>query len=598
VTPVVEAVDITRRLCDAVVQTGLVTPGRLAEAQVAASSSGRHLGAVLSQAGLLTAQQAALVLERDLGIPRVDLSSYTPEPSALSLVPAEYAVANNALPLFEIDGVLTVALGDPFDVFALGALASEAGIDLEPVLAARADVQAAVAQYYGAGAQAAPGELPGAGSGAAPLEASLDDVDRQPEAEAETADAPPAAEFDVSAPIDLDVLAVADTARAARLAGNILEHALAAGADAVHLVPYKDDFFLAYRVAGTLERVASAPLALEGPLVDAFRALGHLPSSTAQRAELGRTRLRVSEHDIVLTTSVLPTVSGERVVLSFGRLERAVPTFASLGMSVAEAKATEVLLERGEGLLVLFAPAGHRASDTYYAALSHAAEAGRTVVSIERAIAHELPAVAQVLADPSSPTGAAGVLATALVQDTDILALDGLSTPEEMHLVVDAAVSGRLVVATVEAADIAHGIRHLFELGAEPHGLASALAIAVAQRTVRTNCERCTVEAERTGHDRPAWLPSDIAPKAGSGCAACESTGYDEPVVLFETLAFTQALSALMATRPSASAIAAAAAGAGMRSLVDAGVDAVRSGSVSVAELARALHLAVPGGRT
>jgi hypothetical protein len=36
---VVEATDITRRLCDAVVETGLVTPGRLAEAQVAASSS-------------------------------------------------------------------------------------------------------------------------------------------------------------------------------------------------------------------------------------------------------------------------------------------------------------------------------------------------------------------------------------------------------------------------------------------------------------------------------------------------------------------------------------------------------------------------------
>jgi type IV pilus assembly protein PilB len=591
---VVEAVDITRRLCDAVVETGLVTPGRLAEAQVAASSSGRHLGAVLSQAGLLTSQQAALVLERDLGIPRVDLSSYTPESEALSLVPAEYAMANNVLPLFEIDGVLTVALGDPFDVFALGALASEAGIDLEPVLAARADVQAAVAQYYGAGSKSPTGETGGGESG---VPASAEDaIESEADPEADTA--PTAVEFDVSAPIDLDVLAVADTARAAQLAVNILEHAAAAGADAVHVVPYKDDFFLAYRVAGTLEKVASAPLALEGPLVDAFRSLGHLPAATAPAAQLGRTGLRIAEADITLTISLLPTVSGQRMVLVLGHAESAVPTFASLGMSAAEAKAAEALLERGQGLLVFFAPAGHRVSDTYYAALSHAADAGRTIVSVERAIAHELPAVAQVLSDPAAATGAAGILSAALAQDTDIVALEGLSTPEEMRLLVEATVAGRVVVATVEAADIAHGVRHLFELGAEPHGLASALTIAVAQRTVRTNCQRCTVETKRARNDRPAWLPSDVAHKSGTGCLTCESTGYGEPVVLLETLAFTQALAALVATRPSASAIAAAAADAGMRSLLDAGIDAVRSGSVSVNELARALHLTSSGDRS
>lgn len=590
-TAVVEAVDITRKLCDAVVETGLVTPGRLAEAQVAASSSGRHLGAVLSQAGLLTAEQAALVLERDLGIPRVDLSSYTPEPSALSLVPAEYAMANNVLPLFEIDGVLTVALGDPFDVFALGALASEAGIDLEPVLAARGDVRAAVTQYYGGGSQSPAGDEGGSGAG---VPTSVGDA-AEHAAEPDVDPTSPTLEFDASAPIDLDVLAVADTARAAQLAGNILEHAAVAGADAVHLVPYKDDFFLAYRVAGTLERVASAPLALEGPLLQAFRSLGHLPPSTTPDAQLGRTRLRVAERDVLLTTSVIPTAAGQRMVLSLGRADGEVPTFAGLGMSAAETQAAEVLLERGHGMLVLFAPVGHRASDTYYAALSHAADAGRTVVSVERAIAHEIPAVAQVLADPASPTGAAGVLSVGIAQDTDILALEGLGTPEEMRLLVEAAVSGRLVVTTVEAADVAHGIRHLFELGAEPHGLASALALAMAQRTVRTNCTQCTVKARGARHDRPAWLPSDVVSSAGAGCAECGSSGYGEPFALFETLAFTQALRVLVATRPSASAIAAAAATAGMRSLLDAGIEAVRSGSVSADELARVLHLTTAG---
>lgn len=581
----VEATDITRRLCDAVVETGLVTPGRLAEAQVAASSSGRHLGAVLAEGGLLTAEQAAMLLERDLGIPRVDLTSYAPEPAALSLVSVEYATANGILPLFEIEGVLTVAVGDPFDVFALASLAAEVGTDLEPVLAARGDIVAAIAQYYGD-----PGSQPSTNPVASEVP--------QPAPALELPPTPDAPVFDVSLPIDLDVLAVADASRAHDLAISILEHAVAAGASAVHLVPYKEDFFLAYRVGGTLERIASAPVALEEPLLEAFRSVARLSTAPASQPALGRARLRVAEREIVLRTSVVPTVGGQRMVLSLGSDDREVPTFGGLGMSIAEVRALEALLERGQGLLALIAPAGHGITETYYAALAHAAGAGRTALSVERSIRHEIPAVAQVVTDPTSPTGAAAMLAAALEQDTDILALDGLTMPEELRLVVDAALAGRLVIVTLEASDVARGIRHLFELGAEPHGLASALTLAMAQRRLRANCRACAVETPVADLSQAAWLPDDVTSMTGTGCPDCASTGFTGSAVLFETLPFTRALRAQVAVRPSAAVLAAAAAAAGMRSLMDAGIEAVRSGAVSADELARAMHLTTVSDRS
>ena len=48
-----------------------------------------------------------------MGIPRVDLASYTPDEEALALVPAAVARFRGVLPLFEIEGMLTVAMATP-----------------------------------------------------------------------------------------------------------------------------------------------------------------------------------------------------------------------------------------------------------------------------------------------------------------------------------------------------------------------------------------------------------------------------------------------------------------------------------------------------
>ena len=67
-----------------------------------------------------------------------------------------------------------------------------------------------------------------------------------------------AAAVETTSSIDLDVLAVADDRKLAVLVSDILEQAVSRGANRIHLLPYKDDFFLVYRIKGRLEKVASA----------------------------------------------------------------------------------------------------------------------------------------------------------------------------------------------------------------------------------------------------------------------------------------------------------------------------------------------------
>ncbi|MHB9004115.1 MAG: GspE/PulE/PilB domain-containing protein, partial [Coriobacteriia bacterium] len=139
---------ITTRVLDALATAGLLTVEQISSVTSAAQSLGGTPGDVLMQRGMITPADVETVMEDELGIPRVDLSSYAPDDEALRIIPIEMATERNMLPLFEIEGMLTVAIGDPMDVFKLDALAADLGLEIEAVLSDAASVRGAVVQYY------------------------------------------------------------------------------------------------------------------------------------------------------------------------------------------------------------------------------------------------------------------------------------------------------------------------------------------------------------------------------------------------------------------------------------------------------------------
>lgn len=612
----IDPASIAGRVLDSLAAAGLLTVEQIASLDQTAQSRGVNIAEVLRESGFVRSGDVASVLEHEMGIPRVDLSSYAPEEAALRMVPASVAVARRILPLFEIEGMLTVAIGEPFDVFALDDLARELGVEVEPVLAEPDAIIAALEQYYGpagaapSAASAVAGEAPPPAPVAeeAPAVTAADFFEEAPGPEAPAVPSVPepaaaAAEAGVEAiermaeapaketSIDLDVLAVADARKVAVLVTQIFELAVAQKATQIHLLPYKDDFFLVFRVAGALEKIASAPLSLQAALVDGFRAFVKGGGAAHGGPSLVRSTARIGEHDLALTLSSVPTIAGQRLVVSLEPRRREPKGLDVLGMSEAEVRALHAMVERGRGMLLVCAPVASGASSTYYALLAHAASAGKTVYSVEHSIEYEIPAVAQVMVDASSPVPASNYFAAGLRQDTDVVAIDGIRTVEDVHLAVEAAGMGKLVIATFPAADIASGVRRLLDLGAEPHSLAQALSLGVGQRLVRLNCPNCTQEVPSNALAALPGVTPDIVNKSGLGCPNCGKTGFRGAVGIFEVLPFTEPIRARVAAAASAAELAAAAAAAGMRSLAESGLARVRAGQVSADELARVLRL-------
>jgi type II secretory ATPase GspE/PulE/Tfp pilus assembly ATPase PilB-like protein len=617
---------LTEKVLDTLVSAGLLTMDQLASVREAAAD-GTSVGGLLLERGLVTPADVGSALEDELGVPTVDLSSYAPDDDALALVTPSLARERRLLPLFEIDGTLTVAVGDPMDVLSLDDVAAQLGVEIDPVLADPTSLLGAIVQYYGEQAGAAepvaepappvvatvvpeePDALSAEDDIAASIAAEVAAVTAAMSAEVpsqasapavpEPASAVPSATIEQmaaaevsagAASVDLDVLAVADSTRVALLVTDILNDAASRGASRVHLLPYKDDFFLVYRVNGRLEKIASAPLSMQGALVDGLKNFARIGSVGSGVPALGRVRTRLADQDLVLTASVVPTIAGQRAVISLAPFKPEPRDLATLGMSEAEVRAMHAMVERGKGILLVAAPVAEGRSATYYALLAHAAAAGKTAYSVERSIEYEIPAVAQVLVNPGSPVAPAAYFAAGMRQDTDVVGMDALQSVEDIHLAVEAAGAGRLVIATFAASDIVSAVRRMLDLGAEPHSLASALTLAVGQRLARTNCPNCTVEQASDVARLLPGAPADLANRTGTGCPNCGKTGFSGLTGIFEVLPFTDPVRAAVAASGSAADLGAAAHAAGMRPLAASGLAKVTAGIVSADELDRVLR--------
>lgn len=602
-----DSTTIAGRTLDALVDAGLVTSDQVAVARSGAADDA-EAGRDLIGRGLIASPQLTEVLEDRLGYPRVDLASYAPDDEALRLVPAATAHAYGVLPLFEIEGTLTVAVGEPLDIFSLDRFGAELGVQIDAVLADAPAVTSAITQYFGAPSEVIP---EGFGLSVEDLEISAADffdlgdetpiVLEVPESESDasqvevsqTVEQVVEATASVSGTkVDLDVLAVADERKVAVLVSEILEQAVQRGASRIHLLPYKTDFFLVFRIKGRLEKVASAPLSMQPPLIEGFKAVAHLGGTASNRPALGRTHADIAGKQVVLTVSSVPTIAGHRLVMSIAPVKPTPRDLRELGMADAESRALYAMVERGKGILLVAAPVSGGRSATFYALLQHAAQVGKTVYSVERSIDYEIPAVAQTLVSAGEPIGAASYFAAGMRQDTDVMAIDSLASVEELHLAIEAAGKGKLVIATFAAGDVVSAVRRMLDLGAEPVSLASALTLGVGQRIVRTNCPNCSTEQRSPVSDLIPGAELGMTTRRGSGCPNCNKSGFSGATGIYEVLPFTEPVRASIARDGSFDVIEAAARAAGMRPMVVSGLSKVREGIVSPEELDRVLRFA------
>ena len=155
-----------------------------------------------------------------------------------------------------------------------------------------------------------------------------------------------------------------------------------------------------------------------------------------------------------------------------------------------------------------------------------------------------------------------------------------------------AALTGHLVLSTLHTNDAPSTVSRLMNMGIEPFLVASSVNLICAQRLVRRVCTKCKV-----AHPLPPQALVDIGfsledantvvPMRGTGCDACNNTGYKGRVGLYEVLEVTDDLRELVLTGASALDLRRKGIEEGMITLRQSGLLKVKDGLTTTEEVTR-----------
>src|SRR5713101_4391051 len=244
------------RLGEILIKESLITQDQLDKALEFQRSNGGKLGSCLTKMGYITDDDITGVLSRQYGVPSINLKYYEIDPIVIKLIPQDTALRYQVIPLSRVGSVLTIAMTDPTNVFAMDDIKFMTGFNVEPVVASESAIAEAIARFYGS--ETNQEEL-------SKMMKDLVDEDQDLELASEEA------EMDAAA-----LEKAAEEAPIIKLVNLILTDAVRRGASDIHLEPYELEMRVRFRVDGQLQTVMSPPLRLKDAMTSRIKIMAKL----------------------------------------------------------------------------------------------------------------------------------------------------------------------------------------------------------------------------------------------------------------------------------------------------------------------------------
>jgi type IV pilus assembly protein PilB len=547
-----------RFLTDVIVDLGLVARERVAAAIEEARRSGRTPEDVLLEQGTLTADGLARAVAERHGLDHLDLGIFKPDMQAANLISIMAAKRYEAVPVSFLDErTLLVAMADPANVLAVDDIALLTGKEIRPAVTSREDIQGLISRL-----------------------SRLDDVIN----DAELLE-------DDEGPADVvDLRESADDAPVIRLVNQIIAQAVEQGASDVHLEPNGSELRVRFRIDGVLVESATVQRRMVLGVISRVKIMSDLDISERRIPQDGRVGLSIDGHHIDLRVVTLPSVHGESVVMRILDKDSVVMSLEKLGMAAPEHERFERAFRQAYGAVLVTGPTGSGKSTTLYAALETINTVEKNIITIEDPVEYQLDGITQVQVNPKAGLHFHTGLRSMMRADPDIIMVGEIRDRETAQIAIESALTGHLVLSTLHTNDAASAITRLVEMGIEPFLVASAIDCVVAQRLARKLCQHCkerqiiTSDVLRANGIRSQF---DMEAYAAKGCARCSQSGYKGRVGLYEVMTVTDEIRKLALARAAAPDITEVAVRQGMRLLRDDGLEKVRLGMTSIAEVTR-----------
>jgi type IV pilus assembly protein PilB len=566
-----------RMLTDVIVDLGFVDQGTVDLAVERANEGGSLPERLLVADGALTEDQLSRAVAERFGLDHIELGVYRVDPDAAKLVTPAAARRYQAVPVaFAGERMLLVAMSDPANVLAQDDIAVMTGYEVRPAVASPPDIDALVDRM----------EDPDFGNGAtAPLEDDSDEADAPPQPPG-----PAGPLYDLRDNTPINFGASGEDASVIQLVHRVIKEAVERGSSDIHFEPGDEDMRVRYRIDGVLQEAAVIPASAVPAVVSRLKILSDLDIAERRVPQDGRISVEVGGKPIDLRVATLPCAYGENVVMRILDQSKVMIELEQLGILPQALERFTKAFSQAHGAVLVTGPTGSGKSTSLYGALNQLNTIETNIITIEDPVEYQLDGITQVQVNNKAGLTFAGGLRSMMRADPDIIMVGEIRDRETAQIAIEAALTGHLVLSTLHTNDAPGAVTRLIEMGIEPFLVGSAVDCVVAQRLARLLCEECkkrtTITAEvmrangfNVGLDLEAFEPV--------GCARCGGSGYKGRIGLYEVMWVSDTIRALAVAREPAEEIARAAVHEGMMRLREDGLEKVRRGLTSIAEIAR-----------
>jgi type IV pilus assembly protein PilB len=551
----------SRFLTDVIVDMGLASRGQVEEAIESSRGLGTTPERVLLDAGALTHDGLSRALAERYGLDHLDLGAFQADMSAANLVTTAAAKRYQAVPVAFADRrTLLVAMADPSNVLAVDDIAIMTGYEVRVAVAPPDDIASMILRLD-----------------------RLDDVVASPDSQID--------EVEDGAEV-VDLHETAEDAPVVKLVNQIVAQAVERGASDIHLAPDGRELRVRFRIDGVLQDVTTVQRRTAAGVISRVKIMAELNIAERRLPQDGRVGLTVDGHHVDLRVVTLPSVHGEAIVMRVLDKDSVVVELDKLGMADAERERFERAFHETHGAVLVTGPTGSGKSTTLYAALQCLNTAEKNIITVEDPVEYEMTGLTQVQVSAKVGLTFAAGLRSMVRADPDVIMVGEIRDRETAQIAIESALTGHLVLSTLHTNDAPSAITRLVEMGIEPFLVASALDCVVAQRLARklcSSCKRRTIISAQILRDNGYKALVDLEAYEPVGCRRCGGSGYRGRVGLYEVMDVSPEIQQLALQHRPSEEIRDLAVRQGMRRLRDDGLEKVRQGRTSIAEIARVL---------
>ena len=545
---------------------GLINSDQISQAREAAKAQETGVVESLVKAGYVTEADVTKCLASQFGMDVINLADYMVSDDILAMVPRQIARRYKIIPVYKHNNTLTVAIGDPMDVETIDSLRYILKVNVEPVVASKADIEGALNRYYGSADDAVENMLQEITEGEIDLEVvkTHDQIEESRDSEAD-------------API-------------IKLVGLLIMEAYRNRASDIHIEPLERRLRVRYRIDGMLHEVDNPPKKLQAAVISRLKIMANMSIAEKRVPQDGRIQIPVMGRVLDLRVSCLPTNHGESIVMRILDKSSLLLGLGDLGFFSDQQEVMNRLISLPDGVFLVTGPTGSGKTTTLYACLNSINRPDRKIITVEDPVEYQLSGINQVQVNADINLTFAAALRSILRQAPNIVMIGEIRDLETANIAVQASLTGHLVFSTLHTNDAPSAVTRLIDMGVKPFLVASSCRAIMAQRLMRKICHRCKEPYTPTQYEMDALkMDAKELQKTtvyrGRGCPECGKTGYRGRTGVYEIFELNEEVRQLVYERVPSNVLRARAREMGMRTLREDGVRKIMAGVTTPEEV-------------